>query len=292
MEKEFFILKKGSLASLKGVILVYARIKDPDTPDNSKSPVHDMAKTGLLVASGDYRTQHNLEDFLKKELGITLADLSNPENAGMTGLPENINPDFIKRKIESLKGYEDLIPTPAKLMPFDSEQEILSQDADIFYLGEFEKLGNANLAVNAVPILYQALYREQVNVLISQEIEKLLSTATKEVNETGHYSEDLPRLENRILTEYVPEIIYNRSNEAELKKWIDRFKAYMSGYKYPSEIDLIIQLAVRNVSEEKKIQHLIELYIRKIAAFLREDYKTVGLLKKEIEDLEEKRKKE
>jgi hypothetical protein len=292
MEKEFFILKKGSLASLKGVILVYARIRNPDSPDNTKSPVHDMAKNGLLIASGDYRTQHNLEDFLKKELGITLADLSNPDNAGMAGLPENINPDFIKRKMESLKGYEDLIPTPAKLMPFDSEQEILSQDADIFYLGEFEKLGNANLAVNAVPILYQALYREQVNVLISQEIEKLLTTATKEVNETGHYSEDLPRLENRILTEYIPEIIYSRNNESELKKWIDRFKAYMSGYKYPSEIDMIIQLAVQNFSEEKKIQHLIELYIRKIAAFLREEYKTVGLLKKEIDELEEKRKKE
>lgn len=289
MKDTLFELKKGSIAALKGHVVVYAIVKNPDSPENRKSPVYDMAKGGIIAASGDYRTQHNLEDFLKKELGISLADLSNPDAAGMAGLPENLNPDFLKKKIESLKGFEDLIPTPAKLVSFDSEQEVLEQDADIFYLGEFQKLGSANLAVNALPILYQAVYREQAAANISMEIEKLLSTAAMDMNETGHFMEDLAHLENRILTEYVPEIIYNRNNEVELKKWVDRFKAYMAGYKYPAEIDAIINLAIRNFSEDKEIQHLIELYIKKMAAFLREDYKSVGILKNEIGEIERKR---
>jgi hypothetical protein len=282
---DYFEQKKGDPAALCGVTFAYAKVTNADTPENQKSPVHEMAKSGLLTATGDYRTQHSLEDFLKKELGLTLDDLSNPENAGMAGLPENMNPDFIKRKIESLKGLGELIPTPAKLLLFDTEQEILAQSGDIYYLGEFERLSNANLAVNAFPILYQALYREQAARAIAQEIEKMLSTAFRESGDAGHYSDDLKSMEKRILTEFLPEIIYNRKNRPELEKWVKRLRAYMGGYKYPGEVDTIIDLACREDLDGTESRGRIELYVKKIAAFLQEDYNTVARLKKKIDSL-------
>lgn len=282
----FFEQKKGSPNALCGNVIVYARITEPDSEDNRKSPVHEMAKGGLLAASGDYRTQHSLEDFLKKELGISLDELGNDENVSITGLPPNADPDFIRRKIESLKGYEDLIPTPAKLVHFDSEQEIESQEeCDIFYLGEFARLANANLAINAFPIIYQAVYREQMAGRIAQEIEKMLSTASSEVAAAGHYTDSPDTLGKKLLTEFVPELIYNRQNRDDLQKWIDKLKAFMSGYKYPGDVSAIIGLATGDNPEQDENRQLIELFVKKIAAFCGEDYKAVGEIKKEIERL-------
>jgi len=281
----FYQIKKGDPAALKGTLVVYVKVPNVDTADNRKSPIFEMAKNGFLAASGDYRTQNTLNDFLKKELGLTLEDLSKPENASLSGLPEGMDPNYLRNKIESMKGFEEMIPTPAKLEPFENEQEILSRDADIFYLGEFERLANANLAVNALSILYQSIYREQVARRISQEIEKMLLGAESDVT-LEHYTMEPEKVDSRLHTEFLPEIIYNRNNPAELKRWTDRLRNYLSGYKYPEEVDKIILLATNRNLQTHEIQEAIELYIRKIAALLREDYKTVGTLKKEIERFE------
>jgi hypothetical protein len=281
----FYEIKKGNPLALKGTLLVYALIPHADTAENRNSPIYEMAKGGLLAASGDYRTQNTLNDFLKKELGITLEDLSKPENANLSGLPEGMDPSYLRKKIESMKGFEEMIPTPAKLEPFESEQEILSRDSDIFYLGPFERLANANLAVNALSILYQAIYREQTAKLVSQEIEKMLLNAQSDVIQE-HYSLEPGKVDNRLHTEFLPEIIYNRNNPEELKRWTDRLRNYLSGYKYPDEIDKIIQLATNRDLNGQVVKEAIELYIRKISALLKEDYKTVGTLKKEIERFE------
>jgi hypothetical protein len=278
----FYELKRGNLKNLKGLLIVYAKIINRDSPDNQKNPVYEMAKNGLLAATGDYRTQNNIGDFLRKELGITLEDLSSSESVNIAGLPEGMNPDYIKNKLQSLKGFEEMIPTPSKLEYFDSEQEILSRDCDIFYLGEFERLANANLAVNALPILYQAIYREQVTKSIALEIEKMLLTAQSDIA-TSHYSDDLAAIENKLTSEYISELIYNRENPAELNKWKERLNNYMAGYKYPADVEKIIQLAAKSNSSGSEIRLLLELYVRKITAFLKEDYKSVGELMKEIE---------
>ncbi|MFH0919045.1 MAG: hypothetical protein V1913_01670 [Fibrobacterota bacterium] len=281
----FYEMKKGNPASLKGLLIVYCRVIQVETPDNRKSPIYEMAKSGILAASGDYRTQNTLNDFLKKELGLTLDDLSKPENANLSGLPEGMDPGYLRKKIESMKGFEEMIPTPAKLEHFGSEEEVLSRDTDIFYLGEFERLANANLAVNALSILYQAIYREQAARFISQEIEKMLLTTERDVNQE-HYTIEPDKVEARLHREFLPELIYNRDNPEELKRWTDRLKNYLSGYKYPEEIEKIIMLSTNKNLKIQEVQGVIELYIRKIAALLKEDYKTVGALKKEIERIE------
>jgi len=271
---------------LQGHVIVYAKIQNPESPENKKHPVYEMTRSGIMAATGDYRTQHNLGDFLKKELGITLDDLGKSENIHLTGFPEHLNPDILKKKIDSLKGFEELIPTPAKMELFESEQEILGKDADVFYLGEFERLANANLAINAFPILYQSVYREQISNRVSQEIEKMISQATKQVNAYGHYLDNPGELEKKIQTVFLSELIYHLSNPTEREAWIQRFRNFMAGYKYPGEVDKIITLAVHKESERNEIRQLIELCVKKIGAFLREDYKEMGVLKKKIESLD------
>ncbi|OGJ85642.1 MAG: hypothetical protein A2268_16705 [Candidatus Raymondbacteria bacterium RifOxyA12_full_50_37] len=278
----FYEQKKGDPSSLKGVVIVYAVINNPETEDNRKSPIYEMAKTGIIAAMGDYRTQKSLEDFLKKELGISLDDLGKSENAAIAGIPPNANPDFIRKKLESLKDYEELIPTPARLEVFDAEHELLSRDADIFYLGRFDRLANANLAINAFPILYQALYREQVALLIAQEIDKMLSAATQEVSESGHYLEHPDTVEHKLNAEFLPELIYSHADQGELDGWVKRFRSFMAGYKYPGEVEKIIALASGADPTQKDVRSLLELYIKRIGAFLREDYKLVGELKDKI----------
>jgi hypothetical protein len=284
-EYSLYELKKGSLRSLKGLLIVYARIINIESSDNKKNPVYEMAKNGLLAATGDYRTQNNIGDFLKKELGLSLEDLGNSENVNIAGLPEGMNPEFIKRKLESLKGFEEMIPTPSKLETFESEQEILSRDCDIFYLGEFERLANANLAVNALPILYQSVYREQMARIIAQEIEKMLLTAQSDVT-TNHYTENIDLVENKLNSEFISELIYSRDKPAELDKWKEKLRNFMAGYKYPADVERIVWLATKSNSQTEDIRLLLELYVRKIGAFLKEDYKAVGELKKEIESHE------
>lgn len=286
-EKHYlYSMKKGDPADLKGVLVVYAFVRSPDSPENRKNPVHEMAKNGILAASGDYRTQHSLNDFLKKELGLTLDDLKDSEHLGaITGLPDGANPDLIRRKLESLKGFEEMIPTPSKLEAFDSEDELLQRDCDIYFVGEFDRMANANLAVNALPILYQALYREQAAGRITQEIDRMLSGISPDTG-PGHYTDNLADVEHRLNSEFIPEIIYNRDNAVELALWDRKLRNYLSGYKYPAEVDKLVRVASTSKSENREIQVLLELYVKKITSFLLEDYKKVAELKKMIEEKE------
>jgi hypothetical protein len=187
--------------------------------------------------------------------------------------------------MESVKGFEDMIPTPAKLEPFENEQEILSRNCDVFYLGEFDKLTNANLAVNALPILYQAVFREQQMQFVEKEIEKLLSGTESSISD-DHYSKDIGAVEKRLNGEFISELLYNSNNKEEREIWERKLRNYMFGYRYPGEIDKIIALAARFSGSPESTRVLLELYVRKIVAFLKEDYKSVGDLKKEIELME------
>ncbi|MBL8028540.1 MAG: hypothetical protein JNL74_19100 [Fibrobacteres bacterium] len=274
---------KGDPKALKGEIIVFARIREPNSPENKKTPVSEVARNGIIAAHGDYRSQHSLADFLKNELGISLDSLKKGEEG--EALPEGLDIEMIKKKMESVKGFEDMIPTPAKLEPFENEQEISQRDCDIYYLGEFDRLTNANLAVNALPILYQAVFREQQMQLVEREIEKIISGTENEIGD-DNYSSDINSVEKRLNGEFISELLYNSTNKEERMKWEEKLRNYMWGYRYPAEIDKIITLTSQFSASPDKIKVLLELYVRKISAFLKEDYKVVGELKREIEALE------
>ncbi len=286
-------MKQGNPAALRGEVIAYAKIKKPDAPENSASPVYEVAKSGIIAAHGDYRSHHSLSDFLRSELGISLNALTKdkpltglpPESLSQEGIPEGLDIDILKKKMESIKGFEEMIPTPAKLEPFENEQEILSRSCDIYYLGEFDRLANANLAVNAVPILYQAVFREQQLSLVEREIEKLIS-GTESAMLDDNYAKNISVVEQRLNGEFISELLYNSSNLEERKKWEEKLRNYMWGYRFPTEVDKIILLASKFTISPDAVKKLLEMHVKKIAAFLKEDYKTVGALKKGIEEVE------
>jgi hypothetical protein len=273
-------MRNGDPNALKGELIVFATIRHPDSPENQRTPVSEVAKNGIIAAHGDYRSHNSLSDFLKNELGISLDSLKKGE--GTEVLPEGLDIEMLKKKMESVKGFEEMIPTPAKLEPFESEQEIMAKGCDIYFIGEFDRLTNANLAVNALPILYQAVFREQQILLVEKEIEKILSGTENEIGD-DNYTNDINAVEKRLNSEFISELLYNNNNKEELGKWEEKLRNYMWGYRYPAEIDKIISLASQFSTSPDKTKILLELYVRKISAFLKEDYKTVGEIKREIE---------
>lgn len=131
------IQKKGNPEHLDGRVLVYSKIDiDPSELIAQKHPVTSMVHNGLLVAQGNFRDQSSLKDFLKNEMGISL-DEGLGEGLSqllekMDGLESALDPQKLKDRLENMDELEEFIPTPAKIVPFHSEQEILDQEGDIF----------------------------------------------------------------------------------------------------------------------------------------------------------------
>jgi hypothetical protein len=63
----------------------------------------------------------------------------------------------------------------------------MQQEGDIFFVGNFKNMANANLSVNSFPILYQARYREQEIDMIKSEIDQLISQVEGNELPDTHY---------------------------------------------------------------------------------------------------------
>jgi hypothetical protein len=143
--------KKGDPGVLDGRITVYAVIdSDPGELLSAKHAFASMVNNGFLVSQGNFKDQYNFKDFLKSELGISLEE---GLEEGLTqlldrmeGLESTLDPQKLKERLESMDDLNDFIPTPAKIVPFHSEQEIVSQEGDVFFAGAFKNIGNAVLA--------------------------------------------------------------------------------------------------------------------------------------------------
>ena len=134
------VQKKGDEANLDGRITVYAAVDiDPEDLLSMKHSFASMVHNGFLVAQGNFRDQYNFRDFLKSEMGISLEDglgegLSQLIER-MDGLESTLDPQKLKERLENMDDIEDFIPTPAKIVPFHSEEEILAQEGDVFFVG-------------------------------------------------------------------------------------------------------------------------------------------------------------
>lgn len=127
------VQKKGDPHRLDGRVTVYAII-DIDSSDlmNTKHPIGSMVHNGLLVAQGNFRDQNNLKDFLKSEMGISLEEGLGEGLAQllekMDGLESALDPQKLRERLENMDEIEDFIPTPAKIVPFHSEEELMARE--------------------------------------------------------------------------------------------------------------------------------------------------------------------
>lgn len=281
------IQKKGDPDHLDGRVTVYAFL-DIDTSDlmAMKHPIASMVHNGFLVAQGNFKEQSSLKDFLKSEMGISLDEGLGEGLADMldkmNGIESALDPQKLKDRLENMGELEDFIPTPAKIVPFHSEQEILTQDGDIFFTGSFKSIGNAVLSVNAVPIIYQALYREHELSKVRNEIESLISQIEKTEPTPPIGSTHEERIDEKILKEFIPNMLYCRKEPHTFEDAVQLFRTFMSGYRFKEDIDEIIKIIGEEEELTPKHFRLLELYSKKIAAVNSEDFSAAENYNKEI----------
>jgi hypothetical protein len=159
-------------------------------------------------------------------------------------------------------------------------------EGDVFFAGTFKTIGNAVLAVQALPMLYQARYREQEAGRIKNEIESLISQIERSDTAAPApvAARPSPKLstEDRLLREVIPNLLYHRRDPAEFKRTADEFRAAMKKYRFREDIDAIIALIAGPPEPADKENRLLELYARKIASVEKEDFSAVDTITREI----------
>lgn len=294
------IQKKGVPNPLHGRLLAYARILPGPpgaTADEGSFPWEEMVHNGLLVVSGEFKTQQNLGDFLRKEfkgeLGEGIEGLAQKLREMGEDLPEDMSPEEIRERLEGAS-HMDIIPVPAKVVTFKSEEAILAEDADIFYIGEFQGVQHAHLAVTSFPILYQAMYREQQSRIAQSEINNLLDQiliATPPSQDHipphgdpvilelhGVLSDFKGNLFEFLTRQVIPNLVYNQGFPAEFHLSMQNFRLFMKPYRWPADLDAI-EDALRKLAKGDHTQNKhIELLCEKISAIHHEEFEKIALI--------------
>ncbi len=279
---------QGDPKNLHGHLTVYAKIDlDPADLLQMKHPIASVIHNGFLVAQGNFKEQTNLKDFLQSEMGLSLEEGLEEIIDRLDGLESALDPQKLRDKIENMKDFEDFIPTPAKIVPFHSESEILAQPGDVFFAGTFKNIANANLSVNAFPILYQAYYRECQLEKVRVEIESLIHQIEKgaQVDESQQYTSTSVNTQDRLLKEFIPGMIYNRKDPKEFAEAEDRFRVFMQGYNFPNDVEAILVLIKVPGDLTHTHSRLLELYAKKISAMHEERFAEVEQTLEEIKRL-------
>lgn len=298
------VQKKGSPDHLSGRLLAYARIIPGGMPESDRNPLAEAVHNGLLIVAGDFENQANLKDFLRKEFGADfdidegLEHLASQIKNLEGDIPEGMNPDSLRERLDSLSHME-IIPVPARVVQFNSEEDLLAQDADIFYVGEFQGTSHAHLAVTSFPILYQAWFREQQSRLLQDEIDQILNQVeitaqTPKVIDHADDSDpailDLPKdltnfsgnLQDLLLGTVLPNLLYHLNNKDEFTLSWKVFIRFMHPYRRQEDIELIaVSLQALRQGDDRQ-NRILELLCRKISAIHHEEFEKVSMIQQEL----------
>ncbi|ERP39108.1 hypothetical protein [Chitinivibrio alkaliphilus] len=290
MNNLFNILqKKGDPHNMAGLLTVYARLENSEElPHSEENRIENIIQNGLLVAQGNYRDQNSLRDFLRQEFGGGGDDEEGMHKfiESLGGIEGALDPDKFRDKLKELESMEDYIPTPAKMVAFSSEEEILHEEGDIYYLGVFNNTANANLAVNAITILYQAKYREAQIVNVRGEIDSMISQletggAYKTVQIAPEESGDVKGV---LLRKFIPELIHSRENDSLRTDVEEDVRRFLSWYEYPEDVATIFALTRTPSMGEDENQYL-SLLVEKVDALGREDFDRAAMIMSKIRDV-------
>jgi len=278
--------KKGDPKKLDGRLIVYAKLDlEPSEIISMKHPVASMINNGILAAQGNYKEQSNLRDFLKAEMGMNLEEGLESFLEKLDGLESTIDPEKLKEKLSNIEEIEDFIPTPAKIVSFFSEEEILAQEGDIFYTGIFKNIGNAILSVNSVHIIYQAIYREQEILRVRNEIELLIAQIEKNTPVLEKKSPPEINIEQKIIREFIPNMLYCRNDKKIFNIAEKQFRDFFNSYSNSEDINAIVSIISKEKELTAKHFKLLELYAKKIAKVIEENYNEAEKLQREISAL-------
>jgi hypothetical protein len=282
------VQKKGDANRLDGRLTVYAFLDiDPSDLLSMKHPIASMIHNGLLVAQGNYREQNNLKDFLKSEMGLSLEDGLEDFLDKLGGLESALDPEKLRERIENIDELEDFIPTPAKIVPFTSEADVLSQEGDVYFAGAFKNVGNAILSVNSLPILYQARFREQEIRKVRNEIEQLIAQIERNSPPQERFLTPDMKVEEKIMKEFIPNMLYCRKEKKVFSAAEKQFRDFLRDYKNGNDINTVIAIIADDHELTSRHFKLLELYAKKISRITEENFSEAEKLQRDISILEQ-----
>lgn len=294
------VQKKGDPLKLHGKLTAYVHvIHDSHAISRGNSPIHAMLESGWLVAQGNYRDQNSLKDFLQQELGTSLDDDEGLREfvEGLGGIEGALDPEKFREKLNQIEEMQEFIPTPAKMVLFKSEMDILAQEGDIFFLGEYSNPANANLAVNAMTILYQAQYRETQIHKVRYEIDEMIqglgfdhpipqlekSSGKKYVEKV--VEEITETIERQLMKRFIPALLLAVESGDNRDRAENDLRDFLTAYVHKNDVERIIDLTETNKLTATK-NRLILLYCQKIDAVLEEQFDMLPRVVEEITMLE------
>jgi len=305
------IQKKGDENKLCGKVIGYVKVSKPEPGSNEETPFDSLiSPDGVLAIQADYSKNLDFDAFR-----------SNLQQSLPKGLQEVLKQIFedeeIKETLESAKKVSlsiippkggdrmsDFFPVPAQIVPFQSEEALLNEDGDIYFLGEFSSVGTAHLFLMGFPILYQSKYRELVEQEKKQQVDELLAEieSGKELPKKIEYEEnlaihlegDLSNFKGNLLElldiQILPKIMYTiEKNDFEsFKIGINTFRNFMQTYPQQQDIEKVISI-LQDINEKKHpnasdSKHLT-LLCKKMSALHHEEFENLPAIQKELEEI-------
>lgn len=294
--------KKGNDKNLCGRMIAYARILPVPEGESSTSPFDDMIQNGLLTLEGDFRqaAEKRSRSAFNKAVDAKLDNLLETMQEEGMDLPANIDVEAARERLHELSNME-VIPIPARIGNFTKEEDILQEDADIYYIGEFVGANQAHYCLTTLPIYYQAKYREQAK----REEMDFLSAALEQI-EAGDFvdTDDLQKnneelfpagitLNNfvgdlsKLLNVRVIPFLLALDSDYDYDIQVQQFFAFMKGYPDQNDIKRI-DIALREIRTQRDsmvARRLLELSCKKVCAVYDEDSARAQQISQEITDL-------
>lgn len=296
--------KKGNPERLCGRMVAYAKIlRSAMKNDAMPGPFPSMIRNGILAVRGEFEKNSNIKSFMRHEMGTSVDKGINDliEHIKETGgeLPDGVDVESFRNRLEELSSME-IIPVPAKIMFYENEEDILRENADIYYIGEFSGMSQAHLCITSLPIFYQAKYREQQNAEEQSYISELLSQIESDglITSKPENGEFLPGkgnlltfvgdLQELLERQVVPYLLYQAGNGEEFKASLDRFKSFMAPYKEPGDVEgignAICKLRMNENDSQERFR--LELLCRKVSAMYHEKFEQVPEIQQKLNALD------
>ena len=303
------IQKKGNVNKLCGRVIGYVKIPHSEA-EGEDSPFDNLiSPDGILAIQGDYAKtpdfdafRNSLQQQLPKGLQDILRHILEDED-----IKENL--DLSKTKKISVSvfpkgsvGIGDFFPVPAQLVPFQSEDALLQEEADIYFLGEFVSVGNAHLFLMGFPILYQSKYREQSERERENEVDALLAEIDGKtpVRASGSYPNalqldgDLSAYKGNLLEllgkQILPKIMYSmEENDSEdFNASINTFGNFMRSYPHQQDVEMMVSI-LHSIKQKKHTSPSdakgLALLCQKMSALHHEEFESLPAIQKELEEL-------
>ena len=295
--------KKGDDEKLCGRMIAYARILPTPEKDESDTPFDDMIKNGLLTLEGDFRKFNPTVPSRQKRNQVMderLNELLETMEENGVELPENLDVETVRDRLHELSNME-VIPIPARIGNFSREEDILKEDADIYYVGEFIGANQAHFCLTTLPIYYQARYREQtkkhemeiLNDMLSQfengqflDNDDIMNDTVELFPEGASLTTFVGDLMNLLNAKVIPFLLACETDE-EYDEQVKLLYNFMKSY--PEQLDVKrIDASLRMLREEgnnRLARKVLELSCKKINALYNEDAKAAERFENEITSL-------